>query len=76
MCALSREDDDIAAVLSTKNSMHTGYRLAWIRHQLEDALVCLSHVPSEVNLADILTISLKCDPLKELRAKILRPEGA
>ena len=56
--------------------MHTGYRLAWIRHQLEDALVCLSHVPSEVNLADILTISLKCDPLKELRAKILRPEGA
>ena len=60
----------------SKSSMYMGYRLAWVRHQLEDGLIDLSHVPSEVNLADILTKSLKCDLLKELRAKVLRHKGA
>ena len=60
----------------SKSSMYMGYRLAWVRHQLEDGLIDLSHVPSEVNLADIMTNSLKCDLLKELRAKVLRHKGA
>ena len=49
-----------------------GYRLAWVRHQLEDGLIDLSHVASTDNLSDILTKALKCELLKELRAKVLR----
>jgi len=59
----------------SKSSMYMGYRLAWVKHQLEDGLIDLSHVVSEENLADILTKSLKSDLLKELRAKVLRNEG-
>ena len=56
----------------SKSSMYMGYRLAWVRHQLEDGLIDLSHVASEENLSDILTKALKCDLLKELRTKVLR----
>ena len=60
----------------SKSSMYMGYRLAWVKHQLEDGLIDLSHVVSEENLADILTKSLKCELLRELRAKVLRNESA
>ena len=56
----------------SKSSMYMGYRLAWVRHQLEDGLIDLSHVASTDNLSDILTKALKCELLKELRAKVLR----
>ena len=56
----------------SKSSMYMGYRLAWVRHQLEDGLIDLSHVASTDNLSDILTKALKCELLKELRAKFLR----
>ena len=59
----------------SKSSMYMGYRLAWVKHQLEDGLIDLSHVASEENLADILTKSLKSDLLREKRAKVLRNEG-
>ena len=59
----------------SKSSMYMGYRLAWVKHQLEDGLIDLSHVVSEENLADILTKSLKCDLLREIRAKVLRNES-
>ena len=60
----------------SKSSIFMGYRLAWVKHQLEDGLIDLSHVVSEENLADILTKSLKCELLRELRAKVLRNESA
>ena len=49
---------------------------AWVKHQHEDGRVDLSHEVSEENLADILTKSLKCELLRELRAKVLRNESA